>query len=140
MEPDFDRAVRSIRARDPRYGPAAYVLVRDGLSYTAKKLGKTQATGASRHMSGRELALGIRDYARERYGCAAAYLLTRSGIRKSDDLGVIVFQLIDAGIFGKSEDDSPEDFRGMFDLRTSFLEPYEPSIRLRRRDSCAEPS
>lgn len=140
MEIDFDAAVRAIRARDSRYSPAAYALVRDGLAYTARKLGKSHASGADRHMSGRQLALGIRDFAAERYGCAAAYLLARMGIRKSDDLGVIVFHLIDAGVFGKSDEDHPDDFGGVFDLRESFVEPYLPGVRLRRperAESCS---
>ena len=139
MSAEFDQAVRAIRARDPRYAAPAYTLVRDGLSYTARKLGKHHAEGHDRHMSGLQLSLGMRDFARERYGCCAAYLLTRWGIRKSDDFGTIVFQLIDAGIFGKSEDDSPEDFHNRFDFRAEFVAPYEPGIRLRRRaEPCAE--
>lgn len=139
MEPDFDSAVRRIRAGDNRFSPVAYKLVRDGLAHTAKKLGKLHAEGAARHMDGAQLALGIRDFATERYGCAAAHLLISAGIRKSDDIGAIVFQLIEAGIFGKSETDHPDDFRGIFDFHESFVEPYRPAIRLRRQHrSCIE--
>lgn len=139
MEPDFDNAVRAIRARDKRFSPAAYNLVREGLAHTARKLGKHQAEGADRHMTGHQLSLGIRDYALERYGCAAAYLMASAGIRKSDDLGTIVFQLIDAGIFGKSEEDTPSDFGDVFDFRETFVTPYVPGIRLRLRPTpCAE--
>lgn len=132
MSDEFDNAVREIRARDPKYPHAAYALVREGLAYTARRLGKDRARGDDRHMSGEQLSHGIRDYARERYGCCAAYLLPRLGVRTSDDIGAIVFRLIGAGVFGKSEDDSPEDFHNRFDFHAEFIAPYEPGIRVRR--------
>lgn len=48
------------------------------------------------------------------------------GVRASDDVGEMVFNLIGAGVFGKTESDSVEDFRRALDFRAAFVTPFEP--------------
>jgi uncharacterized repeat protein (TIGR04138 family) len=133
MEKTFEQAVAEIRAKDSRFAAPAYDFVRAGLDATVKKLGRIHAAEKrSRHISGQELCLGLRDHALERYGVMAHTLLTRWGLHRTDDFGAIVFQLVDAGVLGKTEDDSPEDFAGQFRFAESFKEPFEPGIRLRK--------
>ena len=39
----------------------------------------------------------------------------------------MVFNLIGAGIFGKTEEDSIEDFKNVFDFDEAFVKPFEPA-------------
>lgn len=134
MEKTFEQVVAEIRAKDARYAAPAYDFMRAGLDFTVKKLGRVGAgERRSRHVSGGELCAGLRDYALDRYGVLAGTLLQRWGIRRTADFGALVFQLAEAGVFGVSEDDCPEDFAGRFDFADAFREPFRPQIRLRRR-------
>ena len=51
------------------------------------------------------------------------------GIRSTEDIGHMVFNLIGAGIFGKTEEDSIEDFKNVFDFHEAFVKPFEPEKR-----------
>jgi len=48
------------------------------------------------------------------------------GIHSSKDIGNMVFNLIGAGIFGKTEKDSIEDFRNVYDFQEVFVKPFAP--------------
>ncbi len=136
MERTFEEAVAEILAKDSRFAAPAYDFVREGLEATVKKLGRASAgERRSRHISADELCHGLRDYALERYGVLAGALLHRWGLRRTDDFGAIVFLLVEVGMFGVTEDDTPEAFSGRFDFAEAFREPFRPDIRLRRRAS-----
>ncbi len=51
------------------------------------------------------------------------------GIRSSEDIGHMVFNLIGAGIFGKTEEDSIEDFKDVYDFDEVFVKPFAPEAR-----------
>ena len=38
----------------------------------------------------------------------------------------MVFNLIGAGIFGKTEEDSIEDFKSVYDFEEAFVKPFAP--------------
>ena len=80
---------------------------------------------------GPELLIGFRDFALREFGSMAMTVLARWGIRTGEDIGAMVFQLIDAGAFGKSDEDSPEDFRDVIDLEEELLAPFRPSKKPR---------
>jgi uncharacterized repeat protein (TIGR04138 family) len=48
------------------------------------------------------------------------------GIRQGEDVGNIVYNLIDVGYFGKNEGDTIEDFSGGYDFEEAFLRPFQP--------------
>ena len=48
------------------------------------------------------------------------------GIHSCEDIGNMVFNLIGAGIFGKTEEDSIEDFRNVYDFEEAFVKPFAP--------------
>ena len=48
------------------------------------------------------------------------------GIHSSEDIGNMVFNLIGAGIFGKTEEDSIEDFRNVYRFEEVFVKPFAP--------------
>jgi uncharacterized repeat protein (TIGR04138 family) len=53
------------------------------------------------------------------------------GIHRCEDIGHMVFNLIGAGIFGKTEEDSMEDFKEVYDFREAFVKPFEPQTQSR---------
>ena len=122
----FAEALDSIVASDPRYQRDAYVFLRDALDYTTKQQKKTK--GASvRHVAGPELLEGVRQYALKEFGPMVVTVLSYWGIRSCEDVGHMVFNLIGAGIFGKTEEDSIDDFKNVFDFQEAFVKPFEPA-------------
>ena len=131
---DIEDVIRSCVAKDPRYRPQAYHAVRLGLDVAQRKAhGEpkkgSRASGKARHVSGPQVLEGFRQHCLETYGPMTHALLLSWGVRRTADVGNIVFNLIDTGLFGKSEDDTPEDFAGVYDFREVFLKPFQPPDR-----------
>jgi uncharacterized repeat protein (TIGR04138 family) len=55
-------------------------------------------------------------------------LLHNWGLRKSADIGNIVFNIIDTGLFGRSPEDNLEDFSNVYDFKEVFQKPFEPGV------------
>lgn len=128
----FSEVVDKIRHDDPRFEKGAYFFVRQGLDHTIKAL-KDSPERASNHVTGQELLSGIREFALEQYGPMAFTLLTNWGIGKCEDFGDIVFNLVEAGVLGKTESDQREDFSDGYDFEDAFLAPFRPASQ--RSDS-----
>jgi uncharacterized repeat protein (TIGR04138 family) len=123
---NFHEVVELIRKDDPRYEAGAYVFMRQALDHTLTGIKEQEKTGGHRHVSGQELCEGIRDYALEQYGPMAHTLLQSWGISRTEDFGQIVFNLVEFGIFGKTDTDSIEDFNNVYDFETVFATPFRP--------------
>jgi uncharacterized repeat protein (TIGR04138 family) len=128
QETPFPEVVRTICKKDPRYDSEAYFFVRSALDSTAKSLGKP-TTGPSRHVSGHELLDGIRTYALNEFGPMAFTVLTAWGVKRSEDFGEIVFNLVEAGVLGRTEEDKREDFANGYDFSEAFTKPFLPASR-----------
>ncbi|MEY2546728.1 MAG: hypothetical protein QOG48_1845 [Verrucomicrobiota bacterium] len=122
----FTEALDSIVANDARYAREAYIFLRDALDYTTKQQKKTKGTNV-RHVSGPQLLDGVRLYALREFGPMVVTVFESWGIRKTEDVGHMVFNLIDSGIFGKTEEDSIEDFRDIYDFTDAFVRPFAPA-------------
>jgi len=121
----FAEALDSIVANDPRYTHDAYVFLRDALDFTTKQQKKIKGTTV-RHVSGPELLEGVRQYALKEFGPLVVTVFSYWGIRECEDIGHMVFNLIGAGIFGKTEEDSIEDFKNVYDFEEAFVKPFSP--------------
>jgi len=77
-----------------------------------------------RHISGQELAAGVRGLALERYGPMARAVLEHWGIHTTEDIGDIVFAMVEFGILTKQDEDRREDFRDVFDFAEAFEQNY----------------
>jgi uncharacterized repeat protein (TIGR04138 family) len=119
----FQEAVSRSIDRDPRFQPAAYDFVRDALHVAVKKF---RDGDEMKHVSGQELLEGVRDYALKEYGPMALTVLQIWGIRRGLDVGHIVYNLIDAGYFGRSDGDSLQDFDNGFSFDAELTRPYLP--------------
>ena len=105
---NFSEVVEQIVAKDSRFAPDAYHFVQEGLNHTLKSL-KRGGSHAHRHVSGGELLSGLREFALKEYGPMSKAVLNEWGIKATDDFGQIVFNLVNGGVLGKNETDSPND-------------------------------
>ena len=121
----FSEALDSIVATDPRYQRDAYVFLRDALDFTTKQQKKVKGATV-RHVTGPELLGGVRQYALKEFGPLVMTVFDNWGIHSCEDIGNMVFNLIGAGIFGKTEEDSIEDFKNVYDFEEAFVKPFAP--------------
>jgi uncharacterized repeat protein (TIGR04138 family) len=122
---NFDQVVAEIVKTDSRFDIQAYRFVREGLDYTLKLHKRTQGV-APRHVSGPELLEGLRQYTLKEFGPMGKMVLNEWGITRCEDFGAIVFNLVQRGILGKSENDKPEDFAEIFTFDEAFVKPFLP--------------
>jgi len=122
----FPEALDRIVSANPRYDKEAYLFLRDALDFTIKAR-KKQKSDLSRHVTGQELLEGVRQFALNEFGPMVLTVFESWGIKECADIGEIVFNLINAGIFGKTESDSIEDFRNGYDFHDAFEKPFLPS-------------
>lgn len=122
---NFGEVLEQILQEDTRYAPEAYLLLREALDFTMNLLQKPR-TGPQKHVSGQELCEGIRLYATREYGPMAYRVLTSWGLRRTEDFGEIVFNLVEKGVLGKTESDRKEDFAGGYDFVEAFVKPFLP--------------
>ncbi|MCI0364767.1 MAG: hypothetical protein L0Y44_14260 [Phycisphaerales bacterium] len=104
------------------YPIEAFHFVREGLTYTSQHVHRESHSSADveRHISGQQLCLGLRDFAIEQYGLMARVVLEHWHVRRTDDFGRIVFAMIGEGLMSKTQDDTPEDFRAVYDFEEAF--------------------
>ena len=107
---------------DGSYKMEAYSFVMSALHHTLKELKE------SRHVSGAELLQGIRSYARDQYGPMTHTVLDHWGIHETIDFGRIVFKLVDAGFMTKTDEDSLEDFKNVYNFNEAFDQPFEWTV------------
>jgi uncharacterized repeat protein (TIGR04138 family) len=124
----FVEALDSIVANDPRYQREAYIFLRDALDFATKQQKKAKGTTV-RHVSGPELLDGVRQYALKEFGPMVLTVFDNWGIRSCEDIGHMVFNLIGAGVFGKTDQDSIEDFKGVYDFQDAFAKPFAPATK-----------
>ena len=115
------------------YPPEAYLFVQQGLRFTIDRIRKSDPDVGDdgRHVDGAELCGGLRDFARQQYGLLARTVLDHWNIRRTEDFGRIVFNMVDLGLLRTSDEDSIEDFTRVYDFDASFEDvPASPSIRV----------
>lgn len=125
MNPSFQDTVSEIFKKDTRYQPDAYFFLVEALDATVKTIRKNQPDHG-RHVSGKELLEGIKEYALDEFGPLTHTVFAEWGIHNTQDFGEIVFNLVEAGRLGKTESDSREDFKNGYDFDEAFLMPFEP--------------
>ena len=103
-----------LRERYPQFHESSYIFVLSALHYVIAHLPQP------RHISGRELAEGVRDLALDRFGPLARTVLEHWGIRATQNVGDVVFALVESGVLIKQEEDGPDDFRDVFDFDDAF--------------------
>lgn len=124
----LEEKIQTVRRRDRRFSRHAYYFVLDALDYTIQHLGREQMCGEERHVGGRELLAGIKEYAADQFGPMAALVFERWGVRNAGDFGEIVFNLIDAELLSRRASDSRLDFVDGSDFREAFAAKHRESL------------
>lgn len=132
MQPvHFEQVLDAILALDQRYAREGYHFIREVLDHTQRRVHETERLDRpadNRHITGSQLLEGFREVALGQFGPMAYHLLNAWGIRNSEDVGEIVFNLVDhgQGMFNKTEQDSREAFREAYDFEEAFRQPFLP--------------
>ena len=129
QELTFESTLGLILAKDSRYHRDAYLFVKDALDHTQRTVvrGEPRATP---HVSGQELLEGIRSYALAQFGPMAEMVFAEWGINRCEDFGEIVFNMVEIGLLGKTEEDSREDFLNGYSFHEAFRRPFLPAEKL----------
>jgi len=109
-----DEILDRLQESNPRYDMRAYVFVLSALHQVIHRLSEP------RHISGQELVEGVRTLALKRFGPMARTVLEHWGIHATEDVGGVVFALVEQGILTKQDEDRPEDFVDVFDFQEAF--------------------
>lgn len=104
--------------RNPRFHGKAYLFLLTALHTVLDGLEER------RHVSGEELASGVRKLALQQYGPMARTVLGHWGIHSTEDLGEMVFAMVECGLLQKQEKDRMEDFHALFDFEEAFELDY----------------
>lgn len=110
----FAQIVEEICSQDKRYKPDSYEFIMQALNFTQNKLKK------EKHINGKELLGGIREFVVEQYGPMAKIVLKHWGLTKTEDFGNIVFNLVEKKVLSRTEQDSPDDFKAVYDFEVAF--------------------
>lgn len=119
------------------YSPDCYRFIRDGLAHTVRLIHGDDAAETppstpedeeSRHVSGRQLCEGLREYGVRQYGLLARTVLSRWGIRSTEDFGRIIFAMVDAGLMRATDEDTLDDFVGVYTFDEAFAEPEPTAV------------
>ena len=81
-----------------------------------------------RHVTAAELCDGFRSLAATQFGGLARTVLRQWGVRSTEDVGRIVFELVERGELCKCDGDRQEDFAGLFDFDAAFATAFDADL------------
>jgi uncharacterized repeat protein (TIGR04138 family) len=113
----FD-SFKNILEKNKRYKIQAYTFVMAALDVAQKQ------TEKKRHVTGQELCQGFKTLAQSEFGLMAKTVIESWGIQTTDDIGEIVYNMIDEGMMGKTDEDKKEDFHNVFEFDKVFVKEY----------------
>ncbi|MCE2940593.1 MAG: Minf_1886 family protein [Gemmatimonadota bacterium] len=119
-----DGVMDRILLKEKRFHEQAYLFLLGALEFAQGRLVER------RHISGRELAEACRDFAWDRYGVMARPVLEHWGVRSTEDLGDVVFTMVELGLLVTAPGDTREDFAQVYDFDTAFERAYPWSVAL----------
>jgi uncharacterized repeat protein (TIGR04138 family) len=126
--PEPEKTLQEVVEAVGLYPIEAFEFVQQGLGYTVQKIHgecRKKQPPASRHVSGQDLCEGLRDYALLKWGLLARTVLARWNVRRTLDFGTIVFALVEHGHMQKTDEDTIEDFRDVYDFKSAFEADYK---------------
>jgi uncharacterized repeat protein (TIGR04138 family) len=122
--------VAEIVRKDPRFAYEAYEFIFSALVHTqrtresAASESPKSAESSRQHVTGPELLEGVRDLAVREFGLMARTVFHRWGIERTQDIGDIVFNLVEANLMSKTSDDNRQDFRDVYDLDDALTRSF----------------
>jgi len=119
--------IADVLRRDSRYAYPAYLFIFEGLEFTQERFDREDES-EERHVTGPEMIIGVCELAQREFGLLARTVFRLWGIQTTDDVGEIVFNLIEAGLLSKTESDDRCDFHDVVDLDKALTDDYEISM------------
>ena len=110
LKNQLSEIIETIIRKEKRYSKEAYKFVSDAVNYTVSR------KNTKGHVSAHELLIGISDFALKEYSIFYEDIFKSWGIMSDEDIGNIVYLLIEHKALGASPEDSIEDFNRGFDL------------------------
>ncbi|MBK8230390.1 MAG: hypothetical protein IT349_03990 [Candidatus Eisenbacteria bacterium] len=110
--------IEEIAVAQGRYPAAAYLWVLSLLEFARRR------QGIEGHLSGTQVLEAHRTLAYEQFGPMAYEVFRHWGLLAGEDVGRVVFDLVEGGVLLKTEDDSIEDFRGAYNFEQAFVSDY----------------
>ncbi len=109
-------------AAETRYPLDAFHFVRRALDYAVHTMHSNpeELDESERHVSGRQLCQALCQMAIEHYGQLARPMLARWRIHRTEDIGHIVFAMVNGGLMQKTDEDTIRDFDDVLDFETVF--------------------
>ena len=104
-------------AKDKRYSARAYALLMDVIRYLSGD--------GDKDFSGEELLEEFKERALDQYGPMTYTVLTEWGLACTEDIGEMMFNLVDAKRIRRGERDSQDSFVGGYDFKEAFHGPYQ---------------
>lgn len=123
----FDIAVERILSKEALFKKEAYYFLNEALGKAIKAEATKKKQDNPEHVNAATLSFAFRDLALDQYGGLAKQVLNHWGVQSSEDIGKMVYQLVEDGIWSKTEEDSLEDFRNLMDFDEAFLKPFMPT-------------
>jgi uncharacterized repeat protein (TIGR04138 family) len=114
---DYEAILDGILERDPRYAREAYLFVQQALYFYREKYGGSREGG---HLRGSEVLQGVRELGLSQFGPMARTVLNHWGVKAGEDVGEIVYNMIEVGLMRKTEDDEKGDFAGIMKFDESL--------------------
>jgi uncharacterized repeat protein (TIGR04138 family) len=114
-----DDVMARIRSRGGRYHERAYLFVLATIEFLQSRL------EVRRHVSGQELAWACRDFAHQQFGLLAPHVLAHWGMTRTEDIGRIVFTLVEVGLLVTQPGDQESDFEAVYQFADAFGNTYE---------------
>ncbi len=122
------KSIEDIAVEDGRFDGRAFRFVFEGLGQTVERLRGESSEGEARHITGSELAMGLGEFASERWGRLAMMVLGIWGVRTTRDFGEIVYMMIAHQLMSATEGDHVEDFDEVFDFEEMFEKGYQFNV------------
>jgi uncharacterized repeat protein (TIGR04138 family) len=104
---DPELLLDSVLEKDSRYARDAYYFVQRALHHYRERHRAGKEGG---HIRGEELLEGVRELGVEEFGPMARLVFHNWGLKRGEDVGEMVYNMIDAGLMSKTSEDTREDF------------------------------
>jgi uncharacterized repeat protein (TIGR04138 family) len=113
----FQAKLDELTRQDPRYAYEAYEFVFAALAHAQRQRGGPAAPeGEDEDVTARDLLGALRELAVREFGLLAPTVFRHWGVRRTDDFGAIVDNLVSAGLMSRTDEDDQGEFRDAYDL------------------------
>ena len=81
-----------------------------------KQQGEDDSEDRLAHLTGAELGKAVFDFSLDKYGFLTPMIWSDLNIFRSEDIGQIVWHLVQENLIGKRDEDNIEDFEGLWTI------------------------